>query len=114
MPTGDRAAGDRAGHRVRGQPDRSLLRRAASARLSRPPSREGGRRAMQVGVTVQNLGGFPEPDSGVQGCLQVAEHADRLGFDSVWVVDHVVLPAAVASRYPYNTSGVPGFDWRMD
>jgi probable F420-dependent oxidoreductase len=69
---------------------------------------------MQVGVTVQNLGGFPEPDSGVQGCLQVAEHADRLGFDSVWVVDHVVLPAAVASRYPYNTSGVPGFDWRMD
>lgn len=69
---------------------------------------------MQVGVTVRNIGGFAGPDGGVHGCLRLAERADELGFDSVWVVDHVVLPAEVASRYPYNERGVAGFTWRSD
>lgn len=72
---------------------------------------------MKVGITVRNIGGFAEPEgesAGVHGCLQVAAHAERLGFDSVWAVDHVVLPAAVASRYPYNSSGVAAFGPQTD
>jgi probable F420-dependent oxidoreductase len=69
---------------------------------------------MQVGITVRNIGSFGGPEGGVHGCLRLAERAEALGFDSVWAVDHVVLPVEVASRYPYNVSGVAGFDWRAD
>jgi probable F420-dependent oxidoreductase len=31
----------------------------------------------------------------------VASWAQELGFDSLWASDHVVMPAAVRSRYPY-------------
>lgn len=64
---------------------------------------------MQIGVILRNIGGFAGPGGGVHGCLRLAEHADRLGFDSVWVADHTVLPARVTSRYPHNTSGVVSF-----
>src|SRR5438105_4809075 len=37
---------------------------------------------------------------------ELAETADRLGFSALHVTDHVVVPAAVGSRYPYNASGV--------
>lgn len=63
---------------------------------------------MKIGVTVGNFGTFGD-DPGVDGCLQVADEAERLGFDSVWVHDHVVMPAAVGSRYLYNDSGASPF-----
>lgn len=59
---------------------------------------------MQVGVTVGNFGTFGD-DPGVDGCLRVADEAERLGFDSVWVHDHVVMPSGVTSRYLYNATG---------
>ncbi|MGH2585024.1 MAG: LLM class F420-dependent oxidoreductase [Dehalococcoidia bacterium] len=34
-----------------------------------------------------------------------AELADRLGFDSLQVTDHVVVPLEIASPYPYNATG---------
>jgi probable F420-dependent oxidoreductase len=37
---------------------------------------------------------------------ELAEIADRLHFYSLYVTDHVVIPAEVTSRYPYNASGV--------
>ena len=37
---------------------------------------------------------------------EVAELGDRLGYDSLYITDHVVLPVEVQSRYPYNASGV--------
>jgi probable F420-dependent oxidoreductase len=59
---------------------------------------------MRVGAAVGNFGNFGlEP--GVAGCLAVAEEAERLGYDSVWVHDHVVMPSNVSSRYLYNASG---------
>src|SRR5213593_5313128 len=39
----------------------------------------------------------------------VARHAERLGFESVWVPEHLVLPTRIASRYPYAPDGVPPF-----
>ena len=48
--------------------------------------------------------------------LPVAESAERLGFDSVWVAHHVVLPYERDSKYPYQRSGTeiamnPGMQW---
>ena len=51
-------------------------------------------------------------DVGTYGPLATAENvlslamlAEEAGFDSVWLADHVVFPAAVKSRYPYSPSG---------
>ncbi len=59
---------------------------------------------MKFGVSVGNLGAFGD-EPGVQACLQLAETAEQLGYDSVWVSDHVVRPVDQESLYPYNQSG---------
>ena len=69
---------------------------------------------MRIGVTVRNFGGFGADAGGVHACLDVARHAEALGFDSVWVTDHVVLPHEFRARYPYNDSGVFPFAWNDD
>jgi len=38
---------------------------------------------------------------------EVAARADALGFESVWVPEHLVLPTRFASSYPYAADGVP-------
>jgi probable F420-dependent oxidoreductase len=65
-------------------------------------------KAMKFGVAIGNFGTFGE-DPGVDGCLAVADEADRLGYDSVWVHDHVVMPSKVASTYLYNDTGASPF-----
>jgi probable F420-dependent oxidoreductase len=37
--------------------------------------------------------------------LGVARRAEALGYDSLWVSDHVVLPWTIRSRYPYGATG---------
>jgi probable F420-dependent oxidoreductase len=37
----------------------------------------------------------------------VARRAEGLGFESVWVAEHLVFPATIRSRYPYAADGVP-------
>jgi probable F420-dependent oxidoreductase len=37
----------------------------------------------------------------------VARRAEALGFESVWVPEHLVFPTAFASKYPYTADGVP-------
>jgi probable F420-dependent oxidoreductase len=59
---------------------------------------------VQFGAVVGNFGTYGE-DPGVDGCLAVADAAERLGYDSVWVHDHVVMPTGVVYRYLYNDSG---------
>jgi probable F420-dependent oxidoreductase len=34
-----------------------------------------------------------------------ARRAEALGYDSLWVSDHVVIPYTITSRYPYNATG---------
>ncbi|MDQ1425205.1 MAG: hypothetical protein QOD72_2703, partial [Acidimicrobiaceae bacterium] len=63
---------------------------------------------MKFGVVTGNFGTFGE-DPGVDGCLAVADEADRLGYDSVWVHDHVIMPSHVTSRYLYNDTGASPF-----
>jgi probable F420-dependent oxidoreductase len=39
------------------------------------------------------------------GVLHVARRLEELGYDSLWVSDHVVIPWTIRSRYPYNATG---------
>lgn len=55
---------------------------------------------MRVGVSLRNIGGV----GGVDDCLQLARRAEALGFDSVWLGDHVVAPM---SRAPDEASVFP-------
>jgi alkanesulfonate monooxygenase SsuD/methylene tetrahydromethanopterin reductase-like flavin-dependent oxidoreductase (luciferase family) len=50
---------------------------------------------MRVGVTLPNLG----PSANAHAIIQGAQHAERLGYDSLWVVDR--LRYAVTPRNPY-------------
>jgi probable F420-dependent oxidoreductase len=48
---------------------------------------------------------FPGPDA----ARAVASAAEEAGFDSLWCVEHVVVPAGYESTYPYSSSGkMPG------
>jgi probable F420-dependent oxidoreductase len=39
--------------------------------------------------------------------IAASQHAERLGFDSVWIPEHVVMPVDMPAEYPYTTSGLP-------
>jgi probable F420-dependent oxidoreductase len=39
--------------------------------------------------------------------VAVARRAEELGFESVWVPEHLVFPVRIASRYPYSPDGIP-------
>ncbi|WP_182524321.1 TIGR03619 family F420-dependent LLM class oxidoreductase [Nocardioides dongkuii] len=41
--------------------------------------------------------------------LPVAQLADSLGFETLWLSDHVVTPADYAKLYPYSGDGDPGY-----
>jgi probable F420-dependent oxidoreductase len=68
---------------------------------------------MKFGVPIGNFGQFGKR-GGARDLVRVAAAAEQLGFDSVWVHDHLVMPARIRARYPYNESGVAGFAWRQD
>lgn len=56
---------------------------------------------MKVGV---HLGNYATGNDGKR-VLDIGVNADRLGFDSVWVSDHVVVPSVMESIYPYSNLG---------
>jgi probable F420-dependent oxidoreductase len=56
---------------------------------------------MKFGIAFANIGPFVEPDEAVR----LAQAAEAAGFESIWTVDHVVVPAGYQSRYPYDPSG---------
>ena len=56
---------------------------------------------MKFGIAFANIGPFVEPGEAV--ALAVA--AKAAGFESIWTVDHVVVPAGYRSEYPYDPSG---------
>ena len=56
---------------------------------------------MRIGTQPANSG--PQATPELLG--EFAELAERLGFDSLLVTDHVVLPVEYASPYPYDASG---------
>ncbi len=49
------------------------------------------------------------PTSSPEALRSLAQRDEDLGFDSVWVSDHIILPRQVASFYPYSPDGVASF-----
>jgi len=57
---------------------------------------------VEFGFALPGRGPLAQPDV----VLRMAAQAESLRFDSIFVTDHVVLPASMArSVYPYSTTG---------
>jgi probable F420-dependent oxidoreductase len=56
---------------------------------------------MKFGLAFSNI----KPFAGPEEAVRLARAAERAGFESVWAVDHVVVPAGYRSQYPYDPSG---------
>jgi len=57
---------------------------------------------MKIGVHLAASGVWASPET----IVPLGERADELGFDSVWVSDHVVVPSRIdESKYPYGPPG---------
>ena len=56
---------------------------------------------MHFGVAFANVFTFAEPE----GARAIATVAEEAGFESLWTVEHVVVPAEYRSKYPYDPSG---------
>ena len=60
---------------------------------------------MKFGLMFINSGPFSQPEL----FAQMARVADECGFESIWTVEHVVIPKDYKSPYPYSPSGkIPG------
>jgi probable F420-dependent oxidoreductase len=59
---------------------------------------------MEFGIVLPNLGGTARP----REFCRLAQQVEELGYNSLWVSDHVVIPNEVSSRYPYSSSGALG------
>ena len=60
---------------------------------------------MKFALAFANTGPFSHPDQ----AIAMAQAAEAAGFESLWTVEHVVVPSKYDSPYPYDASGkMPG------
>ena len=55
---------------------------------------------MRFGVSAANI---QPTGAGANACIARARHAEAIGFDSVWVHDHVAPTRSVRTAYPYGS-----------
>lgn len=58
---------------------------------------------MKLGLIPINIG-----IENLQQMVGVAQHAEKLGYESVWTFEHVIVPEDYSSKYPYHPSGKMG------
>lgn len=63
---------------------------------------------MRIGAKVPNSGSAPTE----RGIAAMAAELEHVGFDSLWVSDHVVMPTTIKSRYPFAAESRP--TWPSD
>jgi probable F420-dependent oxidoreductase len=59
---------------------------------------------MKFGLRYASLGKY----SNGPAAVELAQAAEEAGFDSIWTVEHVVVPRDYQSKYPYSPSGRMG------
>lgn len=60
---------------------------------------------MKFGVVFANVG----PMAYAEGAVALAQAAEAGGFESLWTVEHTIVPAGYESTYPYSPTGrMPG------
>ena len=64
---------------------------------------------MHFGFSLPGRGALAVPDV----LVKLAEKADGLRYASLFVTDHVVIPMAYRSKYPYSTTGQAATDWNQ-
>jgi probable F420-dependent oxidoreductase len=63
--------------------------------------------AVHVGISFANVGPGADP----AGAVAAATAAEAAGFESLWTVEHHVVPSGYGSQYPYSRDGrMPGDD----
>jgi probable F420-dependent oxidoreductase len=68
---------------------------------------------MKIGIVSINVGG----PSTAENMIDVVQHAEAAGIESVWTFEHVMVPTDYDSRYPYAASGkmgIPPEGWFID
>ena len=61
--------------------------------------------SVDFGLMFANTG----PYASAEGATTIAKAAEDAGFESLWTVEHVVVPAGYESTYPYSDTGrMPG------
>jgi len=58
---------------------------------------------MKIGIVPVNVG-----VASVDHMIELARAAERLGFESVWTFEHVIVPVDYQSKYPYSMDGKMG------
>ena len=56
---------------------------------------------MKYGVILPNVG----PLAHIDPLVQIASRAEELGYDGVFLSDHIAIPTELRSRYPYRSDG---------
>jgi alkanesulfonate monooxygenase SsuD/methylene tetrahydromethanopterin reductase-like flavin-dependent oxidoreductase (luciferase family) len=56
---------------------------------------------MKFGLRLPGAGPYAGPDA----IVAFAQKAEQLGFDSIWMTDHIALPVDIESKYPYREDG---------
>jgi len=56
---------------------------------------------MQFGLRYCNTARYADPNE----AIALAQAAEAAGFESLWTVEHTIVPAGYASAYPYDPSG---------
>jgi probable F420-dependent oxidoreductase len=60
---------------------------------------------MKFGIAFANIGPMAYPE----GAAHLGQVAEAAGFESLWTVEHVIVPAGYQSSYPYSDTGrMPG------
>ena len=60
---------------------------------------------MKFGIAFANIGPMGTPE----GAAGIGRTAEAAGFDSLWTVEHVLVPVGYQSTYPYSPTGkMPG------
>ncbi len=65
---------------------------------------------MKFGLRYCNIG----PLSAREPALEIAQLAESAGFESLWSIEHVVIPAGYQSAYPYSDDGRFGWPETLD
>ena len=65
---------------------------------------------MKFGLRYCNIG----PLSQREPALELAQFAESAGFESLWSIEHVVIPAGYQSAYPYSDDGRFGWPENLD
>src|SRR5262245_22225483 len=60
---------------------------------------------MRFGIHLLGLG----RRASAEDFITAAKAAEELGYHSVWINDHVIIPAQFSSSYPYSADGRPSF-----